>query len=150
MDYLYYIEHSAESLQFFLWYYDYIQRWSQLLPRQKALSPIWDPETTKEPRSRFVTYSHKRARSEKMNKILSIMDMESKTDSQVDDSERKSTQSAPSNFSRPRTMSTSTISTVRSPTESNADWQPCESRLRSCGETRADRLQSRYNRSETR
>ncbi|KAH8888346.1 hypothetical protein GQ53DRAFT_843706 [Thozetella sp. PMI_491] len=131
MDYLYYIEHNAESLQFFLWYCDYIQRWSQLLPRQKALSPVWDPEKAKEPRSRFVTYSHKRARSEKMNKILSIMDMDLKKDGAEDDKERQSTQSAPAtmsrNFSRPRNASTSSISTmttVRSPTESSPDWQP--------------------------
>lgn len=80
MDYLFYVEQSAEPLQFFLWYCDYIQRWSNLLPRQKALSPIWDPENGAEPRSRYITYSHKRARSEKMNKIISIMEMMNKNE----------------------------------------------------------------------
>jgi len=121
MDYLVYVEHNAEFLQFFLWYYDYIQRWSGLLPRQKALSPVWDPEKAHEPRSRFITYSHKRARSQKMNKIISIMEMESDRqpgDSLAEDEGRKSTSS-----SRPRTPPPALLS----PTESiKGDFQPCK------------------------
>ncbi|KAK4166096.1 hypothetical protein QBC43DRAFT_350400 [Cladorrhinum sp. PSN259] len=89
MEYLYHIEHNAECLQFFLWYTDYVQRWSQLLPRQKALSPAWDPEkvsslshnnnnnNNNNKGAQFITYSHKRARSLKMNKIISILGMSS-------------------------------------------------------------------------
>ncbi|KAH6623002.1 hypothetical protein F5144DRAFT_605536 [Chaetomium tenue] len=85
MDYLFYVERNAEPLQFFLWYWDYIQRWSNLLPRQKALSPPWDPEKAIESPSRFIKYSHKRERSLKMNKILAIMEMGSQRAS-LDDS----------------------------------------------------------------
>lgn len=124
MDYLVYVEHSAESLQFFLWYYDYVQRWSGLLPRQKALSPVWDPEKAHEPRSRFITYSHKRARSQKMNKIISIMEMEGDRpplESPFDGRESRTSTTS----SRPR----SPPSALLSPTESTkGDWQPCESR----------------------
>ncbi|KAK1761471.1 hypothetical protein QBC47DRAFT_30020 [Echria macrotheca] len=120
MDYLVYVEHNAESLQFFLWYYDYIQRWSGLLPRQKALSPIWDPEKAHEPRSRFITYSHKRARSQKMNKIISIMEMEGdrhQPENPFEDPESRASFSS----SRPRTPP----SALLSPTESTkGDWQP--------------------------
>ncbi len=125
MDYLYYVEHSAQSLQFFLWYYEYIQRWSQLPPEEKALAAVWDPEKVEEPRPRYITYSHKRAVSEKMNKILSIMDMEPKA-SKDGSGDRQSTQSATPalshNFSKPRNAS---VSSTNSSTSSNsADWQP--------------------------
>jgi hypothetical protein len=39
MGYLVYIEHSAENLQFYLWYRDYIRRWNALPASQRALSP---------------------------------------------------------------------------------------------------------------
>jgi len=39
MDYLLYVAHDAESLQFFLWYRDYCRRFDALEPAQKQLSP---------------------------------------------------------------------------------------------------------------
>ncbi|KAJ2903390.1 regulator of G protein-like protein [Zalerion maritima] len=41
MDYLVHIEQNAETLQFFLWFCDYIQRWVKLCPKQRALSRPW-------------------------------------------------------------------------------------------------------------
>jgi len=41
MNYLKYIEHSAENLQFYLWFRDYCARWEQLPQSEKALSSIW-------------------------------------------------------------------------------------------------------------
>jgi len=129
MDYLYYVEHEAESLQFFLWYYDYMQRWSKLLPRQKALSPPCHPENVTEPDSRFISYSHKRARSDKMNKIISIMEM-----SQRDNEEpvpppqsyrgrKRSLSISSTATNHPRTPS----SALLSPAESvKTEWQPCK------------------------
>ncbi|APA16092.1 hypothetical protein SS1G_10234 [Sclerotinia sclerotiorum 1980 UF-70] len=46
MDYLVYIEHDAENLQFYLWYKDYVRRFEALSDREKQLSPEWVPETT--------------------------------------------------------------------------------------------------------
>lgn len=43
MDYLYYEERRAENLQFFLWYCDYVERWSRLLPHQRQMAPVWGP-----------------------------------------------------------------------------------------------------------
>ncbi|CAI4217278.1 unnamed protein product [Parascedosporium putredinis] len=74
MDYLVYVEYEAETLQFFLWYCDYIKRWMELSPKQKSMAPKWDPEN-----KRPVT-SHSRNGSlrekAKMGTILDILDGE--------------------------------------------------------------------------
>ncbi|KAK5693246.1 hypothetical protein LTR17_025167 [Elasticomyces elasticus] len=44
MNYLRYIEHSAENLQFFLWYRDYCARWPNLPESERALAPVWTLE----------------------------------------------------------------------------------------------------------
>jgi Regulator of G protein signaling domain len=44
MQYLLYIEHAAENLQFFLWFRYYERRFSQLPPNEKVLSQPWTPE----------------------------------------------------------------------------------------------------------
>ncbi|KAK3616794.1 hypothetical protein LTR56_025725 [Elasticomyces elasticus] len=44
MNYLRYIEHSAENLQFFLWYRDYCARWADLPESERALAPVWTLE----------------------------------------------------------------------------------------------------------
>ena len=52
MNYLIYIEHSAENLQFFLWYKDYVKRFNNLPDNEKALAPTWtapDPEAEPKP-----------------------------------------------------------------------------------------------------
>ncbi|KXT02696.1 hypothetical protein AC579_3796 [Pseudocercospora musae] len=41
MNYLKYIEYSAENLQFFLWFRDYAARWETLKESEKALAPEW-------------------------------------------------------------------------------------------------------------
>jgi len=41
MNYLKYIEHDAENLQFFLWYRSYVDRWMKLPESEKALAPEW-------------------------------------------------------------------------------------------------------------
>ncbi|KAI1423435.1 hypothetical protein F5Y12DRAFT_716388 [Xylaria sp. FL1777] len=50
MNYLIYIEHSAENLQFFLWYRDYVKRFDAAPDSETALSPEWtqamEEETT--------------------------------------------------------------------------------------------------------
>jgi hypothetical protein len=44
MNFLKYIELSAENLQFFLWYRDYSKRFDQLPASERALSPEWISE----------------------------------------------------------------------------------------------------------
>ena len=44
MNFLKYIELSAENLQFFLWYRDYVRRFNALPESEKVLSPEWTGE----------------------------------------------------------------------------------------------------------
>lgn len=44
MNYLIYIEHAAENLQFFLWFRDYSKRFSELSETQRKLAPEWTAE----------------------------------------------------------------------------------------------------------
>ena len=44
MNYLIYIEHAAENLQFFLWYRDYTKRFFELPSKEASLAPIWSAE----------------------------------------------------------------------------------------------------------
>lgn len=44
MDFLKYIEHSAENLQFYLWFKDYEQRFNKLPENERILSPEWTRE----------------------------------------------------------------------------------------------------------
>ncbi|KAI1398584.1 hypothetical protein F4819DRAFT_489443 [Hypoxylon fuscum] len=41
MNYLLYIEHAAENLQFFLWYQDYVKRFNDAFTSDTLLSPEW-------------------------------------------------------------------------------------------------------------
>lgn len=44
MNYLKYIEHAAENLQFYLWFHDYSARFNNLAESERALSPEWTRE----------------------------------------------------------------------------------------------------------
>jgi L-rhamnose mutarotase len=44
MNYLIFIEHSAENLQFFLWYRDYERRFRDADTSDKSLAPEWTQE----------------------------------------------------------------------------------------------------------
>jgi len=43
MNYLLYVEHCAENLQFYLWYRDYVERFEKLPEREQKLSPEYSP-----------------------------------------------------------------------------------------------------------
>ena len=47
MNFLLYIENSAENLQFYLWFRDYVKRFDQLPENEKKLSPAWTSEQPK-------------------------------------------------------------------------------------------------------
>lgn len=55
MDFLVYVEHNAENLQFYLWYRDYIERWAQLPDRDQALAPVWTAQKAQAARNRGPT-----------------------------------------------------------------------------------------------
>lgn len=47
MNYLLYVEHAAEHLQFFMWFRGYVQRFDALVASEKALSPEWTLQNQK-------------------------------------------------------------------------------------------------------
>jgi hypothetical protein len=57
MNFLKYIELSAENLQFFLWYRDYVKRFTALPESEKVLSPEWTGEKNLETRPGTVGYN---------------------------------------------------------------------------------------------
>lgn len=44
MNFLKYVEHAAENLQFWLWYRDYVKRFSELPSNEQCLAPEWTEE----------------------------------------------------------------------------------------------------------
>jgi len=124
MDYLVYVEYEAETLQFFLWYCDYIKRWMELSPKQKAMAPKWDPEN-----KRPVT-SHSRNGSlrekAKMGTILDILDGEEQQRTGGSLQPQKSHRSSPSatNFSLPRSPGPVVID--RAGGDVGQNWEPCK------------------------
>lgn len=48
MNYLIYIEHSAENLQFFLWHRDYVRRFREAKTSDISLAPEWTEEMEEE------------------------------------------------------------------------------------------------------
>jgi hypothetical protein len=57
MNFLKYIELSAENLQFFLWYRDYVKRFNALPESERVLSPEWTGEKSAEARPGTVSYN---------------------------------------------------------------------------------------------
>lgn len=74
MDFLVYEDLNAELLQFFIWYCDYIERWSELSPQQKSLSPQWEPARQRGQKGP-AAQTHKRDGSDRLNQILNIMEV---------------------------------------------------------------------------
>jgi hypothetical protein len=72
MDYLVYIEHNAENLQFFLWYRDYERRFNALPEKERALSQEWVPDTKEIPN--LAKDPEKEATKTKRNTIKAMME----------------------------------------------------------------------------
>lgn len=45
MNFLQFVQYSAENLQFYLWLVDYEKRWKALPQSMQELSPVWDQDT---------------------------------------------------------------------------------------------------------
>lgn len=65
MNYLIYVERSAENLQFFLWYRDYVKRFEQAKTSDLALAPEWTPAMEEEAIQRIQREQAEKARSKK-------------------------------------------------------------------------------------
>lgn len=100
MGYLAFEEQNAEMLHFFLWFCGYVSRWSQLPADEKMQSP-----PLKQPRPKpFAVHSHRRADSERFNRILDILDETQAMEVEVQ-SHAKGLSTNSINFSIPRYQS---------------------------------------------
>jgi hypothetical protein len=122
-DYLLYVEQNAEPLQFFLWYCDYTDRWSRLLPQQMSLSPRWCPHEVDKPGTPCVAdCRHKTEASEKLAKVFSIMEDRSGEDDQI---EQMAGQNG-SGYSATTSSSQGSASGVGKPRDSQSDLPTCK------------------------
>ncbi|KAK1758645.1 hypothetical protein QBC47DRAFT_147831 [Echria macrotheca] len=72
MNYLVYVERSPENLQFFLWYRDYVQRFSEAKTADVALAPPWTKEMEEEADMRFQKEQAEKLRKEVKTPALAI------------------------------------------------------------------------------
>lgn len=84
MDFLVYIEHDAENLQFYLWYRDYVKRWSELPEREQALAPVWTAEQAQQARNEALTEKSKKVNNPVAAQVFKGTDFESKPKKNVD------------------------------------------------------------------
>jgi len=77
MDFLVYIEHDAENLQFYLWYRDYIKRWSELPEREQALAPVWTSEQAQQARNEALTEKSKKLNNPAAEQVFKGTDFDS-------------------------------------------------------------------------
>lgn len=85
MNFLLYVENSAENLQFYLWFRDYVKRFDQLPENEKKLSPEWIPEQPKPKLTHArassdveITLEEKRKADEEVAKAIKGTDFDSK------------------------------------------------------------------------
>ncbi len=90
MNFLLYIENSAENLQFYLWFRDYVKRFDQLPENEKKLSPIWVPEQpkpkvthTKATSDLDMTAEEKRKAAQEVSQAIKGTDFDSKVKTTV-------------------------------------------------------------------
>jgi len=84
MDFLVYIEHDAENLQFYLWYRDYVKRWAELPERQQALAPVWTSEQAQQARNEALTEKSKNVNNVEVAQVFKGTDFESKPKKNLD------------------------------------------------------------------
>jgi L-rhamnose mutarotase len=134
MDYLVYVEHNAENLQFYLWYKSYVRRFNELPEKEKALSPEWIPETQDVPN--LSKDSDQEAKKVKRNTIAAMMEIGSDANAVVAFSDEKDLLSArhasvikdnasvmaPSIADSAKTLTNSEVTA-----QAGLKWQPCTS-----------------------
>jgi hypothetical protein len=147
MDFLKYIEHSAENLQFYMWFKDYIKRFEDLPATERVLCPEW---TQAQEEAEVTNYRNKlkeKPLSVEANAILRGQELapvpvSSQSDkrnpfgdSQTDSDEKRSLESDES----PRSRGTGTVGTLKTNHSKDAStafedagckFQPCKSHHR--------------------
>lgn len=131
MDYLVYIEHNAENLQFYLWCKDYARRFDALPEEEKALSPEWIPAADAPPN--LVKGGDKKATGIKRFTIANMMETnyEATTGAELFGDDKEIGLRRASNIKDSASMVGSTISdattltTAEVTAQAGLKWQPC-------------------------
>jgi hypothetical protein len=147
MDFLMYIEHSAENLQFYLWFKDYIKRFENLPANERALSPEWTQALEEVEVANFRNQQKEKPLAVEANAILRGQDMApAPVNSQSDrrnpfgDSQVELEKSSLESAEPPRTGVAGTIGTMRTNWSKDASsvfedagckFQPCKFQCRS-------------------
>jgi hypothetical protein len=76
MDFLKYIEHSAENLQFYMWFKDYVQRFESLPEREKMLSPEWTQAQEEAEIAAYRSHRKQKSLSTEAHQILKSQELE--------------------------------------------------------------------------
>lgn len=135
MDYLVYIEHNAENLQFYLWYRDYERRFNALPETEKALSKEWVPEAKEIPN--LAKDAEKEAGKTKRSAIKSMMEngydskgaalfTEDREVTAAEDRHASIFRENASTIAPSFSDSTATPSTAEVTAQAGLKWQPCE------------------------
>lgn len=129
MDYLVYVEHNAENLQFFLWYKDYVRRFELLTKDEKALSPEWVP-TVDAPK--LVKDTEKKPFNNKRHPLSAMMEngYPSSTGAELfgDDKDaprRVSTLKDSASMVGSTISDATTLTTAEVTAQAGLKWQPC-------------------------
>lgn len=126
MDYLVYVEHDAENLQFFLWFCGYVEKWSQLPESERERSPAWGvgKRTNVRPHSRSERLGES---ADKLNRILAILDRGTTTIEQA--ASTKELDSKKENADKTFSMLQTPATGVETKEDDRKDWQwqPCKS-----------------------
>ncbi|KAI1447353.1 hypothetical protein F5Y02DRAFT_415908 [Annulohypoxylon stygium] len=120
MDYLVYVEHDAENLQFFLWFCGYVEKWSQLPESERERSPAWGvgKRTNVRPHSRSERLGES---ADKLNRILAILDRGTTTIEQA--ASTKELDSKKENADKTFSMLQTPATGVETKEDDRKDWQ---------------------------
>ncbi|KAI0131063.1 hypothetical protein F4814DRAFT_437681 [Daldinia grandis] len=123
LNYLMCIERSAENLQFFLWYHNYVKKWAQLPRCERERSPVWrlGKRVYLRPRPRSIKMEE---RIDNLSQILTILDRDTPTETQeaMQGSKPESKIGVDINFSKPRALALP--SEVNDGAQNEWRWQP--------------------------
>jgi hypothetical protein len=142
MDFLVYVEHNAENLQFYLWYKDYVRRFEALPEKDRVLSPEWVPEVA-EPLNLGKDAEKNELRKKRTATSADVLELSNHNDMTLFKPDQKEAESFRHNFSGgidSERASAPTTPSLQSDTrglgetfshgglsQSNLQWQPCSS-----------------------
>jgi len=146
MNYLKYIEHDPENLQFYLWYKDYVQRFTTLPDSEKCLSPEWTAEQAQADSAAYRARFDSKKMAPETAATMKGFETEKENDVEAEKASKSSEDGNPFNDSRESTLAnrdspsteTQTLSNTSQTTksaysqraenafdEAGLKWKPC-------------------------